>query len=71
MTETIIKVCLSVKKLLRLLGNIKHCKERNKNKNWHLYTKKSLRLMPNHFYDKFIIRKKTSKLDLDIMKKKK
>lgn len=27
--------------------------------------------MPNHFYDKFIIRKKPSKLDLDIMKKKK
>lgn len=26
--------------------------------------------MPNHFYDKFIIRKKPSKLDLDIMKKK-
>lgn len=27
--------------------------------------------MPNHFYDKFIIRKKNpSKLDLDIMKKK-
>lgn len=27
--------------------------------------------MPNHFYDKFIIRKNPSKLDLDIMKKKK